>query len=129
VGNPVAWFAVYARDGKQAQKFYADLFDWTIDTSFPMGYGIVTPEDGGARGGIGQANDVIPIKGVTFYLQVDDLQVYLEKAERLGGKTTLKPMQISGGPTIAVFTDLDGNAIGLMSRDPRFVDMPGSGRA
>ena len=129
MGNPVTWFEVYAKDGPKAQRFYAELFDWKVDTNYPMGYGIVEPERGGIRGGVGHANDMIPVKGVTFYVQVDDLHAYLERAEKLGGKTVLKPFPIPGGPTIAVFTDLDGNAIGLMTPDPRFVEPSGGLRS
>jgi predicted enzyme related to lactoylglutathione lyase len=30
-------------DSAAANKFYADLFDWKIDSSNPMNYGIVDP--------------------------------------------------------------------------------------
>lgn len=120
-GKPVTWFEVYGNDAKASQKFYAELFDWKVDTNYPMGYAIVEPEERGIRGGIGQANDMIPVKGPTFYVEVDDLDAYLAKAERLGGKIAMKPFQIpDGGPKIAVFNDIDGFPIGLTEPDPRF---------
>ena len=51
---------------------------------------------------------------VTIYAQVDDLQAYLDKAERLGGKTVLLPMEIPDTVTLAMFTDPEGNLIGLI---------------
>ncbi len=51
---------------------------------------------------------------MTFYAQVDDLQGYLDKAERLGGKTVLPPTEIPDTVTLAMFTDPEGNLIGLV---------------
>jgi uncharacterized protein len=43
---------------------------------------------------------------------VDDPQAYLKRAEALGGKTLVPPVEIPTG-TFAWFADPDGNAIGL----------------
>ena len=50
---------------------------------------------------------------VTFYVDTDDLQASLDKAEALGGKTVLEPMDIPDGPSIAMFADPQGNVVGL----------------
>jgi predicted enzyme related to lactoylglutathione lyase len=47
-----------------------------------------------------------------FYVQVDNVQSYLEKAGALGGKTLVPPVEIPTG-TFAWFADADGNTIGL----------------
>ena len=51
---------------------------------------------------------------MTFYVMTDDLQSTLDSAEQLGGKTVLPPTDVPGGPSIAMFTDPQGNAIGLL---------------
>ena len=71
-----------------------------------------THAEGGINGGIAPAND--GTSRVTFYAQVDDLQAYLDKAERLGGKTVLPPTEIPDTVTLAMFTDPEGNMIGLI---------------
>ena len=71
-----------------------------------------THSEGGINGGIGPTND--GTSRVTFYAQVDDLQAYLDKAERLGGKTVLPPMEIPDTVTLAMFSDPEGNLIGLI---------------
>ena len=53
--------------------------------------------------------------GVTFYVQVDDLQAYLDKAESLGGKTIMPPMEIPDMVKLAVFSDPEGNVIGIVN--------------
>ena len=67
---------------------------------------------GGINGGIGGCNG--EPNRVTFYAQVDDLQAYLSKAESLGGTTVLPPTEIPDVVTIAMFSDPEGNVIGLV---------------
>ena len=51
-----------------------------------------------------------------FYVGVDDLQAKVDAAQALGAKTVMPPMDVPGGPSIAMFTHPDGNLIGLMRR-------------
>jgi hypothetical protein len=51
-----------------------------------------------------------------FYVEVDDVQAYLDKAAALGGKTLVPPIKIPTG-TFAWFSDLDGNTIGLLKKE------------
>ena len=44
----------------------------------------------------------------------EDLQATLDKAESLGGKTTMPIMEIPGMVTLAQFSDPDGNVIGIV---------------
>lgn len=110
--NPVLHFEILGSDGEGLQKFYADLFDWSIDASNPMKYGIVGAGENGIGGGVAASMD--GSSGVTVYVAVPDLQAALDKAEKLGGKTSMPPMDVPGGPTIAQFKDPQGNLIGLM---------------
>jgi len=51
---------------------------------------------------------------LSVYVQVDDLQAYLDKAETLGGKTLVPPTEIPNTVTFAMFQDPEGNMIGLL---------------
>jgi predicted enzyme related to lactoylglutathione lyase len=111
--NPVVhWEIVSQTKGKELQEFYASLFGWTINANNPMDYGLVDTDAGrGIPGGIG------PTTGssrVTIYIEVDDLQASLDKAESLGGKTLMAPEEIPGAVTMAMFADPDGNVVGLI---------------
>jgi predicted enzyme related to lactoylglutathione lyase len=112
MANPVVHFEVAGKDAKKLHAFYAEMFGWRIDANNPMDYGMVNPEDGGIAGGIGPSPDGSP--HVTFYVQVPDLQAALDKAEKLGGKTATPPMDVPGGPSLAHFTDPEGNFVGLV---------------
>ena len=65
----------------------------------------------GISGGIGSTPRGGPM--TTVYARVDDLQKYLERAESLGGKTTMEPMSVGEGTEIAAFTDPQGCWFGL----------------
>ena len=107
----VVHFEIIGRDGKRLQDFYGSLFDWRIDANNPMNYGLVEAAAPGIGGGITQS-DGAPM--VTFYVDVTDLAATLASVEKLGGKTVMPPMDVPGGPTIAMFQDPDGNTIGIM---------------
>ena len=49
-----------------------------------------------------------------FYVGVDDVEAALTKAESLGGKTLVPPVEIPGG-IFAWFTDPEGNTVGLFT--------------
>jgi hypothetical protein len=51
---------------------------------------------------------------VTFYVQVDDPAAALEQIKKLGGSTVSEPMDVPGGPTIALFADPEGHVVGLV---------------
>jgi uncharacterized protein len=109
--HKVSHFEVLGRDGKRSQEFYASLFGWKIDANNPMKYGLVSVEQSGIGGGIGEAQGP---PAVRFYVSVSNLEEALTKVGRLGGKTVMPPTQIPNGPEIALFSDLDGNVIGLV---------------
>jgi uncharacterized protein len=70
---------------------------------------------GGIGGGIGSSGQPGE-KGVKIYMRVDDLDAYLDRAEELGGKRLVPPADLpSDYGRFAVFTDLDGNLVGLWS--------------
>jgi len=112
---PVVHWEINARDANRAKEFYSSLFGWKINSNNPMNYGIVnTGSKLGANGGIGQTSGTTPAPTVTFYVQVKDLQAYLNKAESLGGRTVMPPTEIPGMVTLAMFSDPEGNTIGLV---------------
>ena len=112
MGNKVVHFEVIGKDGKKLQEFFGSLFGWNIDANNPMNYGMVSADQTGIGGGI--ASDQPGGNGhLTFYVEVADLQATLSKAEGLGGKTVMPPMEVPGGPEIAMFADPEGHVVGL----------------
>ena len=115
--NPVVHFEIIGADGSALQSFYRDLFDWKIDANNEWQYGMVeTGGEGGINGGIGGEPGWRRSR-VTVYAAVDDLQAYLDKAERLGAKVVM-PVTDMGDFAIAMFADPAGNITGLVKAAP-----------
>jgi predicted enzyme related to lactoylglutathione lyase len=120
MGQPVVHFEIMGNDVDTLRMFYADLFGWRIDADNPMNYGMVSPDDNqpgssetsGIGGGIGQMPDGQP-GYATFYVDVPDVEAALEQAEKLGGTRVMGPEQPMEGLVIGMFTDPEGNIIGL----------------
>ena len=120
MGRPVVHFEVMAKDATAIRSFYADLFDWKIDSDNPMNYGMVSPDDNAAGGagtsGIGGGIGEMPAGEngyATFYVDVDDVEAALGKAEKLGGTRLMGPETVMEGLTIGLFTDPEGHIVGL----------------
>ena len=75
----------YVEAGDLAREFYARLFDWKME----------------------------PYNYVTIYVQVDDLDAYLERAGKLGGKTLVPPTEVPGMGRFAWLADPEGTIVGL----------------
>lgn len=116
MGQPVAFFEVVSTDAPRAQKFYAELFGWQVAADPAMGgYALVDTGAGGDAigGGIGPAETAAEA-GVKIYMRVDDLDGYLDRAEKLGGQRLMPPTDLPGDyGRIAIFKDPDGNGVGL----------------
>src|SRR5437588_12618620 len=108
----VAWFEITGEDGPALQRFYGELFDWEVqDAGDGSGYGLVQAGEQGIGGGIGPAQDGGPGQ-VTFYVEVDDPAVYLQKVERLGGQTIAPPTTLEQfGLTLAFFAARPGHVV------------------
>jgi uncharacterized protein len=111
MGLPVVHFEIGCRNKEVTEAFYGQMFDWNIAQSHGAAM-IHTGNDIGIHGHI-TALGHEPHNYVTFYVQVDDLKGYLDKAETLGGKTLVPPVEIPGTGAFAWFADPDGNTIGL----------------
>jgi predicted enzyme related to lactoylglutathione lyase len=122
MGMPVVHFEVMGRDAEALKRYYGELFEWQIDSSNPMNYGLVDREhnlndDGiGIGGGIGQMPDGMDMPGpLSFYVQVPDVEAWLVKAEGLGGTRLMGPMEVMNGLVVGMFADPEGHPVGVMS--------------
>jgi len=88
MGNSVVFFEIGARDPEPLHSFYAELLGWTVAQIPGSGYALVDTNGGsGVSGGIGTSRQGWPWS--TFYVEVDDPQKALDRAEALGGRTVV----------------------------------------
>ena len=111
MSNPVVHFEIGCRDSGATQQFFRELFEWKTEAAGPAAI-ISTGSEEGIAGHITELGHE-PHNYVTIYVQVNDIQEYLDKAESLGGKTAIPPNEVPGMGHFAWFSDPDGNIIGL----------------
>lgn len=119
---PVVHVEIVGNDGKVLNAFYSEMFDWDIDTDNQIGYGSV--ELAGSNAGAGMSAGIMGMAGVpgmedyaghvTFYVEVVDVEVALQKSEKLGGTRQSGPDQVPGGPLIGQFRDPEGHMVGVI---------------
>jgi uncharacterized protein len=113
VGNAVVHFEIGAADDRPLAAFYGDLFGWGLQGFPGGGYTIVDTRGGdGINGGIGNSQTGEPWS--TFYVEADDLQATLDRANSLGGATVMPVTDFGGAVTIAMISDPDGLLVGLV---------------
>jgi uncharacterized protein len=110
MGQPVVHFEIGCRNRARTEEFFSKLFGWNLASAGPAAM-----IDTGAGSGISGHITSLGHEShnyITFYVQVDDLQAYLDKATALGGRMLVPPVEIPTG-AFAWFADPDGNIIGL----------------
>jgi uncharacterized protein len=116
MGASIAYVEITSKDPARIAGFYGKLFDWTISDGPTPDYSMIDTGagDDGVSGGVGPVQGPDDPGGITVYVKVDDLQATLDRAEALGGRTVVPPSDLPGDyGTFAVFSDPDGNSVGL----------------
>lgn len=119
--NPVSWFDIYVSDFERAKKFYESVFEltlfdlpseWGKQAFFPfneqlhnISEAIVERIDNKSNGN----NTVI-------YFESEDCQQELARVEEAGGQILQPKMNIGEFGFVALFSDTEGNTIGLHSK-------------
>jgi predicted enzyme related to lactoylglutathione lyase len=109
--HSVCHFEWSSTDLETAQAFYTGLFGWKFS---PWGKDYLvfrTPE--GPNGGIMKVDKVVPGKSPYIYIQVEEIEPYLEKAKELGGGVDTLKKEIPKVGYFAHVLDPDGNIVGL----------------
>ena len=99
-------------DVRRAGEFYNKLFGWKIEYGMEN-YALFMPEEGLA-GGLDKVEKINP-GGIVFYVAVANILETLEKAEELGAKTVKEKTEIPNMGWFGLFSDLDGNIIGVFT--------------
>jgi predicted enzyme related to lactoylglutathione lyase len=111
--NNICHWELQTTSPDKAKKFYEPLFGWKLDYVKEMQYVMVnTPEPPG--GGINIVKKIEP-SGTLLYVQVEDIEATLKKAEKLGGRTISPKSPIPEIGFYGVLTDPEGNKLGLFT--------------
>jgi hypothetical protein len=114
MSNIICHLEIPTTDVKKSGEFYRKLFDWKIDYSFGKDYAIFSTGEGQLGGGLDRRDKITP-GNIIIYILVDDVDAMLAKAEKLGAKKVKEKTEIPNVGWFGLFTDLDGNIIGLFT--------------
>lgn len=120
--HPIVHLDIPAVDPKQSAEFYGKLFDWNIAHEASFDYYMFAPEPGPGGGFVKVDKPATPrdsfdyaANSVLIYVDSDDIEATLARAESLGAKTLRPKEEIPGIGWWAVFSDPSGNSIGLFT--------------
>lgn len=117
MSNPVVHWEIAGPDAGKLAVFYGDLFGWGPRLApGTEDYHLTSAEDAGVGGGIGRGNERMP-NYVTVYVQVDDVDAALRRAEGLGGSALVERTVIAGMVTFGLFEDPAGNVVGVVEAE------------
>ncbi|WP_116948217.1 VOC family protein [Jiangella endophytica] len=125
--HDVVWWEIETPDPAGTQAFYGALFGWTFERAFDgpeselgRDYWIVRHDDAGI-GGLQRAatGQPAPAAGVRLYVEVDDLEATLTRANDLGA-TVERGRMLLGGDDFwcATVRDPQGVSLGLWTSRP-----------
>ncbi len=115
MSHTICHLEIPTTDVKKSGEFYKNLFDWKIDYGWSKDYAMFNTGEGILAGGGLDRKDKITPGNIIIYIQVDDINSMLEKAMKLGAKKVKEKTEIPNTGWYGLFTDLDGNTIGLFT--------------
>lgn len=104
------------RDLDKSVQFFSDLFGWSFKR-FSQNYALYTPPQEGVAVGLMQREDFTPGNGCMVFIQVKQIETFLNLGIGLGGKLIVPKTEISEYGNYAQLTDLDGNIVGLFEAE------------
>jgi uncharacterized protein len=120
--NGIGWFEIGTDDPAGAEKFYGDLFGWTIarDASDGPGYQVFKTGDDGPglhMGGLADTEGSVPGYAV-FGVWVEDVADTCRRVEAAGGRVHVAPRTSPMGITSAHLLDPKGTQFQVYSMPP-----------
>jgi hypothetical protein len=118
--NGIGWFEVGTDDPAAAERFYGDVFGWTVahDDGDSAEYQFFTTGDAdGIRGGLFATKAELPHYAI-FTIVVEDVDDTCRRVEKAGGQVERAPKTNPGGVSFAYLLDPAGNLFGVFSPPP-----------
>jgi uncharacterized protein len=112
VARPVVHWEIAAGDSERLRRFYGDVFGWDVEPDGEYRY-VETGGEVGINGGLRQIREE-EAPYLTVYVQVPDVIEALDRATASGGRVLMPPADAGEG-SVALFSDPEGNVIGLLS--------------
>jgi uncharacterized protein len=112
----IVYFQIPSDDIERSKKFYNELFGWKInktpESNTPKGmenWEVATTDNNGNKalsGGMSKRS--MPQQQITNFIDVESVDNYLPKVEKLGGKVVVPKTVVPGMGYYAVCLDMSG---------------------
>ena len=116
----IVHFEIPAEDIERSKKFYTDLFGWKIErwpgtAANNIEYWMIntTDEKGNKALAGGMMKRQMPQQCITNYIDVDSVDEYSSKIEKLGGKIVIPKTPVPGMGLFAVCLDTENNSFAI----------------
>jgi len=113
--HPIVHIEFATTNREASGKFYSELFGWDIQQYPEINYAMFAAE-GGPGGGFTTIDGQMTNTGdINVYVQTDDIDATLARANELGATTLVGKTEIPGQGHFAFFRDPSGTRVGLFS--------------
>ena len=113
----INWFEIPVADMDRAIKFYESVMQVALrrEKMDVAELAVFPHEDPATGGALAKFDGVTPSQqGAIIYLHTDNLAATLDRIASAGGECVFGPLELPQGiGTIALFTDSEGNRVGL----------------
>jgi uncharacterized protein len=110
----INWIEIPSSNPEASQAFYSKLFDWKTSSEEGMFFYQTAGEIGGRFSS--ESKPAASNSGPVFYINCASVKAKLEEINAAGGKTLIEAMVLpQGWGVIGVFSDPEGNSVGLWS--------------
>ncbi|MCW3004913.1 MAG: Glyoxalase family protein [Conexibacter sp.] len=119
----VLHFEIHAGDPDRAQRFYVDVFGWTVQrVGGPVDYRLLTTGpagEPGIDGAIlqrqgGEPEEGQPVNAYVCTISVDSIEETERAVAAAGGRQVADRMQVPGVGDLSYFKDTEGNLFGAL---------------
>jgi predicted enzyme related to lactoylglutathione lyase len=122
--QPIVWWEIESPDPEAFQRFHSALWNWEFEPAFAStelgaDYWVIKAGGTGVGGLQRSADDRPPHAGVRLYLEVDDLEMTLQRVSDLGGQVERRRVALGGDDRrFGIALDPSGVSFGLWTQNP-----------
>lgn len=118
----IVHFEIPSDNIERAKRFYSSLFGWKMERMpGPMEYWMIstTNSKGEQAVGGGVIQRQMPQEPIINYIDVDSVDEYAKKVEKLGGKVVKPKTEVPGHGWFVICTDTENNGFALWEAKAR----------
>jgi uncharacterized protein len=113
MAETICHFEFVSDDPQRSRAFYTQVFtSWKFNDQGMPGYTMINT-GGDPGGGLFARPKEVPGPGLNVYILVESIVATLDRARQAGGQVICGKTELPGMGWWAMFTDLDGIAVGL----------------